>query len=248
MPRLSIVAAAAGLLAGAISAPTSVQAAVIHDTLAEFDTIVNGQGTLADGGPITDTNRNSVANIFDGNASTFFSLGKGGTISFTIKPTTNQITSGTVIEITNPSAHQEATEVFLGTKANPFASSLGYLFNEPAKVALFGGPSAPAVDDTSAIADLAATNIPGSGGLFTITVLSGIFNTIAFADRSIAPNNQFGTKFLTGSTDGFDIDALSVTSVVPLPAAAWLFGSAFLGLCWLGRRSATRGVGMLPTG
>ena len=34
--------------------------------------------------------------------------------------------------------------------------------------------------------------------------------------------------------------------VVPLPAALWLFGSAFLGLCWLGRRSATSGVGTLP--
>ena len=34
--------------------------------------------------------------------------------------------------------------------------------------------------------------------------------------------------------------------VVPLPAALWLFGSAFLGLCWLGRRSGTGGVGTLP--
>src|SRR5262245_45216151 len=35
-------------------------------------------------------------------------------------------------------------------------------------------------------------------------------------------------------------------AIVPLPAAAWLFGTAFLALCWLGRRSGSRGVGMLP--
>jgi len=35
-------------------------------------------------------------------------------------------------------------------------------------------------------------------------------------------------------------------SVVPVPAAVWLFGSAFLGLCWLGRRAGTRVIGMLP--
>ena len=43
-------------------------------------------------------------------------------------------------------------------------------------------------------------------------------------------------------SDAAVIDA----QLVPLPAAIWLFSSAFLGLCWLGRRSAISGVGMLP--
>ena len=37
-----------------------------------------------------------------------------------------------------------------------------------------------------------------------------------------------------------------MVEVVPLPAAIWLFASAFLGLCWLGRRSGAGGVGTLP--
>jgi len=51
-------------------------------------------------------------------------------------------------------------------------------------------------------------------------------------------NNIVGTEFLfwaDGNSDSFRIDTLEV-SAVPIPAAAWLFGSAILGLVGFSRR------------
>ena len=53
------------------------------------------------------------------------------------------------------------------------------------------------------------------------------------------------SSLIEAKLDGGDLMPAAV-AIVPLPAAAWLFGSAFLALCWLGRRSGMRGVGMLP--
>ena len=58
-----------------------------------------------------------------------------------------------------------------------------------------------------------------------------------------ASNTILFEAFGEANTLGGLIDNVYLT---PLPAAAWLFGSAFLGLCWLGRRNATGAVGMLP--
>ncbi|MFL5332652.1 MAG: hypothetical protein ACJ8H8_05635 [Geminicoccaceae bacterium] len=56
------------------------------------------------------------------------------------------------------------------------------------------------------------------------------------------------SKLASGFTAGGWGGTAAFDAVVPLPAAAWLFGSAFLGLCWLGRRAGMRGAGMLPAG
>ncbi len=73
-------------------------------------------------------------------------------------------------------------------------------------------------NDTSAL----VTNVPGQ------------FDEYNF-------NNIVGTNFLfwaDGNSDSFRIDRLSV-SAVPVPAAAWLFGSALLGMFGFSRRKKT---------
>ena len=69
--------------------------------------------------------------------------------------------------------------------------------------------------------------------------------TGSFANLAIASDGPSAASPASGASDGSD-GAVMKVQVVPIPAALWLFASAFLGLCWLGRRSATSGVGMLP--
>src|SRR5262245_18516121 len=73
---------------------------------------------------------------------------------------------------------------------------------------------------------------PDRGGLSS--------SSLAFSGVVVTPS-PVGTVKLNGGDVMFADIATS-----PLPAAVWLFGSAFLGLCWLGRRSGMRGVGILP--
>jgi hypothetical protein len=61
----------------------------------------------------------------------------------------------------------------------------------------------------------------------------GILNTIRLIDGS--PLTSSGQSDTNGALGGFDIDAVRV-SPVPLPAAAWLFGSALIGFFGLSRR------------
>ncbi len=73
---------------------------------------------------------------------------------------------------------------------------------------------------------------------FTISAVSG--DTIN--DYAIGNADETG-KFFAAHVAGYDAGASGNTSgkfagssVVPVPAAVWLFGSALLGLCWQGRR------------
>ncbi len=73
---------------------------------------------------------------------------------------------------------------------------------------------------------------------------SGQWTLISALVNLTAGSNEIRFEaFGTSNTYGGFIDNVVLT---PIPAAAWLFGSAFLGLCWLGRRNATGAVGMLP--
>jgi len=70
-------------------------------------------------------------------------------------------------------------------------------------------------------------NSKGSGPL-TIDLLGGTGNALLFAAKADA-----GSK---GDNDYFKISSLEVTSVIPVPAAAWLFGSGFIALAGAARR------------
>jgi hypothetical protein len=68
-----------------------------------------------------------------------------------------------------------------------------------------------------------------SGFSLSLTGLGGPFDTVRIVDttKSTHPNSP--------SKDGWDLDGVRVTPV-PLPAAAWLFGSALVGVGIIGRR------------
>jgi hypothetical protein len=213
--------------------------ALVHDSPAEFASIIAQQGTTATSGVI-DASRSNINNVFDGVSTTFFSVGFGGQVAFTITPG-NRITGGTAIETTFAAAvgHMEAIEVFLGTAADPYANSIGYLLNADANF-FVNGTTGPGVEDTSALADLSAAAIPGSnGGTFTILNVTGEFDTIAFRDASGVNTDGEGENpfLLTGSSDGFDLDNVKVNSVaIPEPATLALMGTGLLCLAVVQRR------------
>ena len=55
--------------------------------------------------------------------------------------------------------------------------------------------------------------------------------------RSIS--TSFYNPLVGGSSLGFRLTSLGPINVVPLPAAAWLFGSALVGLIGVARRQKT---------
>lgn len=109
-------------------------------------------------------------------------------------------------------------------------------------------------------------NISGSGlmmGLNPADLDPGATNTVGFnpysqknfgkgtniktVDLSLASGGNIGNALLFASradagskndNDYFKIDSLTVTTVVPIPAAVWLFGSGLLGLVAVARRKA----------
>jgi hypothetical protein len=209
----------------------AVKAAIVHDTQGEFAAITINQGTTDTGG-VVDPTRSIINNVFDGSTNTFFSIGLGGQVAFTITPG-NQISSANAIEITFAAAvgHMEAVEVFLGTLADPYANSIGYLLNADANF-FVNGTTGPGADDNSALADLSAAALAGTnGGVFAIANVAEGFDTISFRDASGLNNSGDGQNpyLLTGSTDGFDLDGVKVASIpVSEPATLALMGAGLL--------------------
>lgn len=71
------------------------------------------------------------------------------------------------------------------------------------------------------------------GGAPYITPPGGAF------DPNATGNYQFAITVNTGGAFNFPVDAVAIeVNVVPIPAAAWLFGSALLGLAMVKRRKA----------
>ena len=69
-------------------------------------------------------------------------------------------------------------------------------------------------------------------GLFTLFVTSGF--------RTFDTNDFYINTFGEGGNSGFDgtITSISASTVVPVPAAVWLFGSGLLGLVGIARRKS----------
>ena len=216
----------------------AARAAIVHDTPGEFAAITVNQGTTNTGGAV-DPARSNINNVFDGSTNTFFSIGLGGQVAFTITPG-NQISGASAIEITFAAAigHMEAVEVFLGTLADPYANSIGFLLNADANF-FVNGTIGPGTEDNSALADLSAAALAGTnGGVFTIANVAEGFDTISFRDASGFNTLSDGQNpfLLTGSTDGFDLDGVKVTSVpVSEPTTLALMGAGLLCLAAVNR-------------
>jgi hypothetical protein len=73
-----------------------------------------------------------------------------------------------------------------------------------------------------------------AGAQQTIASLNG-FNTITYAGTTLQISNRTCTSICTTTTGGFNNGQLWNFTVVPVPAAVWLFGSA-LGLLGVARR------------
>jgi hypothetical protein len=143
------------------------------------------------------------------------SLGNGGTLVAEIIPTTNSISSGSIIELTNGNTHDESAYVWLGVDGDNWIN-IGELFGN----ANDGGNSAVTASGQSAATVSVGPN--ASASVFTINVISGGFNSIKIQDNTASLSQ--------GSQDGFDIASFSVTSVSS-PATIGLLG---LGLAALG--------------
>jgi len=210
---LSKTLAISFLMFGAVS--ISQADVIVHDTEGEFTTLIYSPGAVFSGSEIN-PDRISLDNLFDNDTSTMLSLGNGGTLVAEIIPTTNSISSGSIIELTNGNAHDESAFVFLGVDGAGWIN-IGELFGN----ANDGGNSA-----VTALGQSAATVSVGpnaSASVFTINVISGGFNSIKIQDNTASLQGS-------ASQDGFDIASFSVTSVSS-PATIGLLG---LGLAALG--------------
>jgi hypothetical protein len=233
LPRVMMKLATQLLLSLGASclASFAVAAPVVHDTIAEFSSITANQGqrsnNAGNGFDVVAASRSNIANVFDNNLATIYSLGlggtgAGGTLDFVISPVTNLISSGTVIELTTGgvtgSGHIEFAQVFLGVNGGGW-QLVGELGNDGS------------VDGTGAIAGaLLSANLMGNTTTFSLTVSSGAYNSVRFADVSpLAGANR----------DGFDIAEFRVTSTpVSEPATLALVGLSLVGLSVMRRRQA----------
>jgi hypothetical protein len=222
-----------GAFAALTLAGTAQAAPVIHNSISSFSAISAVQGSQGSGMPVNPT-RSVLANMFDANpTTTFFSLGLGGTLELVISPTSNRLISGLAIERTNlpGSNHKEAVEVSLGVNGGGYVL-LGEFRNSHIGAGVTNAPGSPA----TLMFDGAAGSGETARSIFSISGITGNFNTIRFVD--ISPNNE-------RTNDGFDIAELTLTSdvagggdpnVVPTPMALGLFGMALAGLLAARRR------------
>jgi len=185
-------------------------ASTVNATQASF------QFGLNDAGITNANNRDIDANALGNNLSTFRSLGTGGAAvfgfdtAFSGDVTIWEATFGTCTDAGGVcSGWSEQVSVYAGNSWD------------------FDNPNFSSLDppDTSVWTNLGMLgNAEAENGATLNT--TGVFNYLLLIDEGLTtPDPQ----------DGFDVRRIAVTAV-PIPAAAWLFGSALIGMAAIARR------------
>jgi MYXO-CTERM domain-containing protein len=230
-------ATATHLLAiGALALTTSAVAApVVHDQIADFSVIFANQGKSRNSDNTGFVNvaadRTVLANMFDSNPATVFTLGLGGQplpesgqISFVIFPTANLIGSGTLLTPGGRRATAgliDFAELYLGNGGGSW-QKVGKLGNDGS------------IDTTGGIAGVVLSAVADdTTASFSLTVTGGSYNSVQFRDV---------TPAVGANRDGFDIAAFSLTSdtalPVPTPGTLPLAALSLAGLWLMRRRTA----------
>jgi len=215
----------------ALALTTAATAApVVHDSIPDFTVIVGLQGmsrnATDDGLVNVALPRSLLNNMFDGDPTTVYSLGLGGTgaggeLELLIAPTTNPISSGTLVTpggLNGLTGAIDFSELYLGIDGGNY-QLVGRLGSD-GSIDTVGG--LPNVLLTATLADDTTT--------FSLSVLSGTYNTVQF--RDVTPNEG-------ANRDGFDVGSLSLVSgaAVPTPGTLAIVALGLAGLSLVRRRA-----------
>jgi hypothetical protein len=202
------------------------------------------------------TETSMAATVFYSDEAEFIAASGGvaGYESFESFTATNDFVSNTIVATdftitTNPEAnlgiHQNpflelhATDgtKFAGWAARPTDNDVTFTFTEPIKA--FGVMTTDALDGGIATAELIlSTNggdsmVVASGSLTTgLEIFVGLIADTPFTEVTLTVTD------MPSGGDGIGFDEVRFGTVVPLPAAVWLFGSGVIGLIGLARRKA----------
>ena len=139
----------------------------------------------------------------------------------------------------NPFLELHATDgtKFAGWAARPTDNDVTFTFTEPTKA--FGVMTTDALDGGIATAEfILSTNggdsmVVASGSLTTgLEIFVGLIADTPFTEVTLTVTD------MPSGGDGIGFDEVRFGTVVPLPAAVWLFGSGVIGLIGLARRKA----------
>lgn len=192
-------------------------------------TYYNDQGAQSDGTAVA-ADRSDLDAAFDGDSSTFYSLGIGGTLSVDVSP--NRIASGSVVEITNDSPNKsfpESAQIWLGGSIgedgiwdSTDAVYFGELFNDGS--------------DADFVADFGSIFLSDQAGKETVWELTlnsdVVYSLITLVDSTWENYSGEYTKLVS---DGFDVGEFRVAAI-PLPASVLMLMGALGGLGFVSRR------------
>ncbi|MEM6941956.1 MAG: VPLPA-CTERM sorting domain-containing protein [Pseudomonadota bacterium] len=202
-----------GMLAAFTMLATASGAATVTPVFADCDpNLPNVPGFGAGTGQCSNNASRTDADAINFGAAdgSFYSLGlsnASGTSELIIRIDPAFRGPASIVEVTNPGLHKEAANVFVAREdSNGDFDGSTVLF--VGQVNNGAGGSVPDVNSVS---------------------FSGVWNFLIFQDQSTTVYSD------TRSTDGYDIDAVTV-SPVPLPAAGLLLMSVLGGLGLMGRR------------
>ncbi len=158
-------------------------------------------------------------------------LGDLGSVPPTVSDNRNTLTRGAYDDYYTFSAASDSSDVTISFSLEP--SSSGFFQAGALSVQLFEGVSSPVGTPTASAVS--------SGGQASVSFLANLMSNTTYTLRT-AFNFNTGTGITANATtrveadDSGESDDANDISPVPVPAAAWLFGTALIGLVGIKRR------------